>query len=142
MSGTFVYTSKGYLNLAKVELARSKANSTGMELISEEGIVLDADNRDFASKIISIVACGAEFECLTAIGGDEEHPDQVGAEPVLAWGLTSLGSLVPITPGYPGGVTEEPYALRKVGSPLVYSADHVTLPDDKAWLAATSADRR
>lgn len=58
--------------------------------------------------------------------GDDEHPaDEVLIEPVLAWGLTLLGTLIPITPSAMDGVTELHYGLRKVGSARVYSSSNI-----------------
>lgn len=139
MSATFIYTPSGWANLAKVDLAAFKKDpkETGHQLMSN-GQVIDPNNLNFGNTVVSVVACQGEFEYLTFIEGDDEHPDdEILVEPVLAWGLTALGSLVPMTPTAMDGETDKHYALRKAGSPRVYSDQNTGgWPDAVAWLAS------
>lgn len=137
MSVTFVYTPRGYVRLDTIERAAFVRDSATTQLIAADGKVIDDGHANFGEVIVSIVACSTEYECLTIVEADEEHPREVCAEPVLAWGLTALGHLVPITPSSREGVKER-FALRKVGSEATYCDYSVSgWPDAKAWLEST-----
>lgn len=142
MSSTFVYTPKGYFNLQTVDRAVFKKDGS-YELISKD-VVVDDDHRHFDNLITAVVPCSTEMECLILCEGDHEHPeDEVAVEPVLAWGLTVSGSLVPMTPSSMEGITDEPYALRKVGHPRVFTHDSIGgWANEKEWLASSSASKK
>lgn len=131
MANRFIYTGKRYVNLDTVQAAQTKQN--GRHQIVVDGNVIDDNNVDFGRTIVSVVAVQGEWECLRA-----EALEFILSEPVIAWGVTVLGEVVPITPGELGGV-EGDFGLRKLGSPRVYSPQSIGgFANDKEWLAVTS----
>ena len=91
-----------------------------MRLLSEEWEVIK-----------KIVTPQGEWDCVIADSWDGDRLSEM-VEPVLVWGLTAEGQLIPITSFYPAGVTD-PYALRRAGSGTVYSEDG-SYPSAAEWL--------
>lgn len=116
---SFIYTPKGYVNLNSIQMAQS-GQTNWRKLITNDGVVVDDNHPDFGITITSVTPVTDEWECFTPCGGDEAGTYTAECEPVLAWGLTVLGDLIPITPSEMSGV-EGYYALRKVGTAPVYS---------------------
>lgn len=137
MAANFIYTPRGYINVSQIRRAAHNKDGT-FRLTDHEGLELDDRNMGFGEQIVSVVPCTEPLECLTFMPGDEEHPaDEVLAEPVLAWGLTTVGLVLPITPSSMEGVTESGYALRKVGQDRVYSGDNIGgWTNSEEWVAS------
>ena len=137
MSDTFIYTPKGYVNLRTVERVNFKSDASHTIIV--DGEVVDNNHKDFGDHVVSVVPCVTEMEYLTIMEGSDEHPsDEILVEPVLAWGLTVLGTLIPMTPSSMEGVTELHYGLRKTGSPRVYTASNIGgWPSDEDWATDT-----
>lgn len=127
----FIYTPKGYVNLSSVEQAR--INQDGRHSIVVDGKIVDDNHVDFRETIVSIVPINGEWECLYP-HNEEDNTKSLLSEPILAWGLTVLGSMVPITPSGMGGVHER-VALRKVGDTRIYEGGAIGGFDDlNSWL--------
>lgn len=132
MATRFIYTGKDYVNLDTVQVAKSKDD--GRHQIVVGGKVIDDHNLEFLTTLVSVIPVQGEWECLLRA----ETPDSFTCEPVIAWGVTVLGKVVPITPGEPGGVEGE-CGLRMMGRPRVYSPNNMGgYADDKEWLKLIS----
>jgi hypothetical protein len=112
----FIYTPRGYVNLDRVEMAPHKKN--GKHGIVVDGEEIDDNNIGFLNVLVSVVPVQGDWECLTSIE-EEDGSRSVLADPVLAWGLDTMGILRPITASEKAGV-EGDYALRKHGENRVY----------------------
>lgn len=125
MSAIFIYTPRGYYNLSHIKVAAFNKDGTH-RLCDLEGMEIDGSSRSFGEQIVSVLPCSEPLELLSFMPGDDDHPeDEILIEPVVAWGLTALGHLRPITPAALEGVTESGYGLRKVGQDRVYTMDNV-----------------
>ena len=129
MSTRFVYVGGGYLNLSQIERVRIKRD--GRHELIVNGAVVDDNHPDFPAAIASVIQPQGEWECLSTIS-EEDGSLSLYDEPILAWGFTVTGNLVPITAGELGGVEGE-FGLRKVGDARVYTID-ITYPDADSWL--------
>ncbi len=85
---------------------------------------------------ISIIPTTGEWEQVYTCD-DESGAAKVFAEPVIAWGLTAIGSVIPVTPTAPTGLPNAP-ALRKVGRPEVYVSS-TTYDSEEHWLKSSDA---
>ncbi|HYH23701.1 MAG TPA: hypothetical protein VD995_34220 [Azospirillum sp.] len=132
MNPVFVYTPGGYINANRIETARF--NKDGRHSIVVDGVVVDSNHVDFGSLLVSLTPVSGEWECLT-LCGEEDGTNSVWAEPVIAWGLTMLGEVVPVTPSERTGNFGNP-GLRKVGTAQVHVSGFATYKDADAWLAA------
>jgi hypothetical protein len=132
MTSTFIYTPNGYVNLDAVSEARFGDGKRYQIFVGDR--VVDGENPDFGNTVVSIAPVNGEWDCIVKCTEDDGSESAL-ALPVLAWGLTALGRLVPITPGNASGV-EGSYALRKVGEGRVYYEMN-TYETADAWLAAT-----
>jgi hypothetical protein len=126
----FVHTPRGYVNLNGVTDARSKGNGR-FELYAGDKLV-DADHPDFPELVISALPVSGEWECLSTCSEDNGS-ESVLSEPVLAWGLTVTGDLIPIVPSETSGVTSD-FALRRMGTSRVYEPGGDIYDDEAAWL--------
>lgn len=142
MSSTFIYTRRGYVNLSKIDRADFNKDGTHTLMVGDE--VIDERHHDFGNYIVSLASCAEAVECLTICGSDDEHPEEeILVEPVLAWGLTTIGAVVPITPSSMEGEPDKQYALRKVGSARVYTNNNIGgWSDEKEWLTYTMSYKR
>src|SRR5258708_4626725 len=127
MTERFVYVGGGYVNLRNIDQA--KINKGGRYTLISDDKIVDDNNVDFLRTIVSVVAPQGDWECLSTIS-EEDGSKSVYAEPVLAWGLTVTGTLLPITTGERSGV-EGDFGLRKMGDPRVYAG--TTYSDMDSW---------
>jgi len=130
MSQQFIYAGGRYINLSQIEQVKIKGDGR-WELVKDNRI-LDDNNASFGTIITTVLTPQGEWECLSLVSEDDGS-DGVWAEPILAWGLTSLGQLTPITPSSLSGV-DGYFALRQKGSPTVYTAE-TSYDDETAWKA-------
>jgi hypothetical protein len=135
MSERFVYVGAGYVNLRHVDQVR--INKDGRHTLISNGKVVDENNAQFAEAIVSVIPVQGEWECLSSVAEDDGSFTAY-AEPVLAWGWTATGCLLPITPGELQGVIGG-FALRRVGTARIYGMD-TNYPDTDAWLAALNKE--
>ena len=131
---TFIYTPKGYLNLSKVAEARFRNDERF--LIVVDGAVMDDNHVGFPRTITSIIPTQGEWECLYPFD-EEDKSKSILSEPVLAWGLTVLGEIVPITPSARDGVFES-FGLRKAGDTRIYERSVGGYDDITEWLKLRS----
>lgn len=130
MAGPFIYVGDRYVALDSIRQA-ARAKDGQLVLSSEQGIV-DRENTEFDSILLDLVSPQGEWECITPI---EEADGTLGAvsEPVLAFGLSVFGNLVPVVPGAPGGVLGD-YVLRRPGQTIVYGAEGPFAGGLEEWL--------
>jgi hypothetical protein len=126
----FIYTGRDYVNLDTVQVAKSKDD--GRHQLVGGGKMIDDNSVDFLKTIVSVVAVQGEWECLARGEGLEPAI----SDPVIAWGVTVLGEVIPITPAEPSGVQGE-FALRKAGSPRVYASSMGGYDNETEWLTTT-----
>jgi len=127
----FVYTQGRFRNLSTITEMERKENGSERLFVGDE--IVDGNHREFLSTIETIVPVQGDWECLTK-AGDKDGNTMILAVPVLAWGQTVYGALVPITATEPGGV-DGPYALRRSGNDAVYSAEDLApYKDEDEWL--------
>jgi hypothetical protein len=126
---TFIYTPKGYINLANIEIARHK-KGTSHEIVVDERVV-DSDHAGFGNTITQMIPVQGNWECLMPCDG-ESASESVWREPVIAWGLSVLGDTVPITPTRTDWASEE-FALQREGDPRVFEFDAI-YPNIGDWL--------
>lgn len=128
---SFIYTPKGYVNLDKVEVARHVKSSPIHYKISVDDETMDTNHPMFGTTIISIIPIIGEWEYLSPC--EEENGSYTAySEPVIAWGLTAVGSVVPVTPTTPEG-PQGIYALRKSGDSRVWESE-AEYENAKQWL--------
>src|SRR6266436_5346138 len=112
----------GYINLNAVD--RGRAVGKEIKLYNRDKREIYRMELDtFSQTLIGAVPPVGDWEVL---GG------YASPAPVLAWGLDVLGRLKPIAPGDMEGVNGD-WAIRKVGSPLVYAHGTVFFDEDD-WL--------
>lgn len=126
---SFIYTPKGYINLARVQMAQF--TGTGKNKIIVDNEVVDENHHDFGSTIISVIPTQGEWESINILHEDDGSKSWI-SEPVIAWGLTALGHLTPITPSEMHGI-EGTYALRKTGDTRIYTSS-ATYDSLDGWL--------
>ncbi len=130
-----IFTENGYLNLAFLKLAKPKPNGR-LELIGHDDQILDADcPRGILNTVTSLVQPIEAWEVLMLHGGDDQVAWQ--GHPIVAWGMTMAGQVVPIAANGLGDVDPgdgQPQAIRKIGDPNVYCGD-VMYPDADTWFA-------
>lgn len=113
----FIHTDRGYRRLSDVKKVRiaedGKRSLLGEdnEKISDYGEIIDG-------RIISIIQPHGEWEHIYYME-DEDGGRKLFSEPVIAWGLTAIGSVIPVVPTVPEGLPDSP-AIRKVGRPEIY----------------------
>lgn len=130
----FVYTPHGYVNLN--EVVQAKPTLKGRYVLTSDKGVIDHENVAFADTIVSTQPAQGEWECLEIAEGTNGQPGEVMAQPVLAWGLTTLGLTVPITPASMGDTPPEKFALRKKGETQVYEPGNYNVFESaEAWMA-------
>lgn len=128
----FIYTPTGYRNLSAVQEAQRKPNGRYRLLVNNQ--IVDEDNVTFGEVIVSVVPSDGTWRCL--IKSEKDGALEILEEPVVAWGLTILGTLKPITPSEMGGV-EGNYALAKQGTQKVYDTFSIGGYEDRqAWIDA------
>lgn len=126
----FVYTTRGYRRLSdikEVKIADDGKRSLwgeGKEQISEY-------HNDLDRYIISIIPTSGEWEQVYTLAEDDGMV-KVYSEPVIAWGLTTFGTVIPVTPTAPEGLPDGS-ALRKVGRPEIYVGG-MPYENEDSWL--------
>jgi hypothetical protein len=131
-----IFTENGYLNLAFLKLAKPKPNGR-LELIGHDDQVLDADcPRHILNTVTETVRPAGDWEVLN-LQPEDDGPTTWYARPVLAWGVTLNGQIVPISSSDMDDVDTcygRPQAIRKIGDPKVYCGG-AEYPDADAWFA-------
>lgn len=125
----FISTSRGYANLNDIELVKLRRRNKYQFVVG--GSIIDKNVPQFGNELTKIIPVNGDWECLTEIG-DARHERHLRVEPVVAWGFTVLGAVVPVTPGSMKGV-EGKFALRQRGQAEIYSADQ-TYASQEDWL--------
>jgi hypothetical protein len=128
----FVYTPRGYVNLDGITEARFKRTG-GFELYAGD-TPIDADHPDFPDLVVSVLPVTGDWECLS-VCAEEDGSDSLWSEPVLAWGFTVTGHLIPITPSETSGVADG-FALRRAGTTRIHEAGFGEYEDETSWLQA------
>lgn len=137
MAGPFVYVGDKYVALDSIRQA-VRAEDGRLVLSSAEGVI-DRENTEFESLLLGLVPAQGEWECITPFVEDDGDLSPV-VEPVLAFGLSVFGNLVPVTPGAPGGVLGD-YVLRRPGRLTVYGAGGTFDGGVDEWLDSLTEDR-
>ncbi len=131
MPPVFIFAGSKYLNLNKISEVSRKRDGKFNIFIDDE--VADDNNADFENKITTVIPVSGEWECLQKVS-EEDGQFSVYREPVLAWGFSVFGHLVPVVPSNMGG-DDDWVALRKCGEEKIYTS--VGDYDDlNAWIAA------
>lgn len=131
----FIHTERGYRRLADVKAIKidNEGNHTlrddSNDKISEHGEVV-------LERIVSLIALTGEWEQVYTCT-EEDGTTKIFTEPVIAWGLTVVGSVIPVTPTAPEGLPNAP-ALRKVGRPEIYVSS-TTYDTEERWLRSHDA---
>ena len=129
----FVYTPNGYFPLSDVELVKIKKD--GKRELWVGGKVVDDDSSP-ENVLTSIIPVQGDWECL-AIGEGEDGKTEIISEPVLAWGLTAFGRVLPVTASENSGVDGH-YGLRRAGEEAVYGGSMGGYVSSKDWIEANS----
>ena len=128
----FIHTSQGYINVDRIDRIVSKQE--GVDIIVG-GETIEASTSPAESGVVSVIPTQGQWEVLEYID-DAEYFSKYGQsyfiEPVIAWGLTLQGSLVPITPLSMDGTTGD-FAFRQLNSARVYTPNAAYDSLD-AWL--------
>jgi len=124
----FVATSRGYANLGDIDLVRTRRRNRYQFVV--DGSVIDKNVPQFGGELTKIIPVTGEWECLIKT----TVPTEAQIEPVIAWGFTVLGAVVPVTPSKLNGV-EGKFALRRKGEETVYGAAK-TYASGEEWLKA------
>jgi hypothetical protein len=117
----FTRTARGFLNLDVV--GEGIERSGGKFDLLVHGQTLDDKNAYFEKAITSIVASEGAWEVIIPVEPDPDGPRYV-VEPILAWGLTVAGHLLPITASEPEGVDGQ-FVVRQHGRARVYGVGNV-----------------
>ena len=130
MSRQFIRTEHGFVDLEEISYVREKLNGR-FEIGTATGI-LDSDS-DFDQILVQHLPALDGIECLFF---DAAAPGSYFTEPVVAFGRTTMGRLVPVTPSFMDGVFQD-HAMQKAGSPQVFD-EHVTYQNIGDWVLAHS----
>ncbi len=134
----FIHTPKGYINLDRVDAVI--ISEKGRREIVVSGEVVDRDCISFEQTLVAFLPVQGDWECLVTCREDDGSTS-LSVEPVIAWGVTVVGALRPITASEPGGVDGD-CGLRREGEKRVYDSysigGHEDLPD---WLAPKPATK-
>ena len=136
MAGPFVYVGDKYVALESIRQA-VRAEEGRMVLSSAEGVV-DRENTEFESLLLGLVPPQGEWECITPFVEEDGDLSPV-IEPVLAFGLSVFGNLVPVVPSAPGGVMGE-YVLRRPGQTAVHGVGGPFAGGVDEWLDSLTED--
>lgn len=128
----FAFVGTGYKNLDEVRTVRIGDGGEFVLLDANERVI-DSKNKDFPETLVSVVPVEGQWEMLT-LGEIEGGVQSVYAEPILAWGFTVLGNLVPIVPNAMNGVFDASIALRRKGTQEIYMGSVDPYPNEKVWL--------
>jgi hypothetical protein len=140
----FMYAGSGEINLDAIESLESlRGGKTRIRLRSGEVVEVDG-HIDPWREVVQIIPVQGEWECL--IAGFEPGSGEwfCVAEPIIAWGFTAKGSVVPVTPMDTGATLEDGYGVRRVGTKEIHVAETRTFADENQWrryLEAIEADR-
>lgn len=137
MAGPYVYVGDKYVALDTIRQA-VRAEDGRLILSSAEGVV-DRENTELESTLLALIPPQGEWECLTPLEEDDGDLAPV-IEPVLAFGLSVFGNLVPVTPSAPGGVLGD-HVLRRPGQLTVYGTGGVFAGGVDEWLDSLVEDR-
>lgn len=85
------------------------------------------------SKVCMVVPNTEGWEYVATTSPDEKGDLHLVSEPILAWGLTASGTLVPMTPTAPDGILNGRYVLRIRGQPTVYDG-FIQYGNAELWL--------
>jgi len=118
MTHSFVHTEPGvWVNLARVDTLRRLRN--GNYEVTVDGRVVDDNCPGPDETIVQIVPNDGGWELLSLC--DAGTPEMsVYVEPIIAWGLTPFGVVVPVTPMEPAGDHGE-VAYRGHGDPRIFT---------------------
>lgn len=131
----FVHTGRGYRRLSDIKVGKI-ADDGKVTLWGEENEKISEYGDDFSGHIVSIIPVTGEWEQVYTCTEDD-GTTKVYSEPVIAWGLTVLGAVIPVTPTAPEGLPNSS-ALRKVGRPDIYVGS-TTYEDEANWLRSGDA---
>lgn len=131
MSRQFIDTPNGYVSLDEISYVHRKKD--GRFEIGTVGGILDGNRRHFDRTIVQYLPAPADLECLFF---DSDAPDSYFAEPIIAFGQTITGELVPVTLGWMEGIFHD-HGRRKVGIPQIFE-DDITYPNIDDWLRSHS----
>jgi hypothetical protein len=127
---SFIYTPRGYVNLGRVDVAKHLKSGRHQIVVDDEEI--DNNCVNFGQTVISIIPVSGDWECLSTCREDD-GTDSLISEPVIAWGLTAVGNVVPIVPSALDGDMRT-HALRKTGDPQVWDSRGGGFETVEAWL--------
>lgn len=116
MAGPYIFVGDKYVALDAIHQAVRGADGA-LVLSAAEGVV-DRENTEFESTLLTLVPPQGDWECITPFVEEDGDLSAV-VEPVLAFGLSIFGTLVPVVPSAPGGVQSE-YVLRRPGQTAVH----------------------
>lgn len=124
----FVSTSKGYANLNDIEFVRARRRDRHQFVV--DGSIIDKNVPKFGNELTKIIPVTGDWECLIATA----VPTEALIEPIIAWGFTVLGAVIPVTPSKLKGVDGK-FGLRRKGEEMVYGATQ-TYASGEEWLKA------
>jgi hypothetical protein len=131
----FIHTEHGYRRLSDVKM--DKIDNDGNHVLrDDENNKISEHGEVLLQRIISIIPPSGEWEQVYTCK-EEDGATKVYSEPVIAWGLTTVGSIVPVTPTAPEGVPNGA-AVRKVGRPEIYVGS-TTHTNEEDWLRSGDA---
>lgn len=136
MAGPFVSVGDKYVALDSIRQA-VRTGDGALVLSSEQG-VLDRENTEFDSILLALVPPQGDWECITPLEEDDGRLTAV-AEPVLAFGLSIFGHLVPVVPSFPNGILGE-YVLRRPGQSAVQGVSGRFPGGVEDWLESLTAE--
>ncbi len=136
MAGPYIYVGDKYVALDAIRQAVRGADGS-LVLSAAEGVV-DRENSEFESTLLGIVSPQGEWECITPFVEEDGDLSAV-IEPVLAFGLSIFGNLVPVVPSAPGGVASE-YVLRRPGQTAVHGVGGPFAGGIDEWLDSLAED--
>lgn len=114
----FVNTDDGLVNLDQVEriYEGDNHNPSMVNLVGGRAVAL-APYVSLDKQITQVIPAGDAWELLRR---DSTDRNEFWVDPVIAWGVTIRGFLVPITAYSPSGEHDETVALRDVRTGHVY----------------------
>lgn len=131
----FIHTERGYRRLSEVKSC-SIDNDGDHTLLNDDDYKISDHGEILLGHIVSIIPPTGEWEQVYTCKEDD-GVTKVYSEPVIAWGLTAVGSVIPVTPTAPKGLPNGA-ALRKVGRPEIYVGS-TTHTNEEDWLRSGDA---
>lgn len=135
----FLLTDDGLVNMAHVVEARRRSKGDYILKGADEADLGVVNARQIEEHIEQICPAIEPYDCLQVWFNGEEPYSTVSN--VVAWGISFLGFVYPITDDEASAKIEN-YALRRRGQERIEVPDQGSFENEVTWLAAMATQRK